>query len=64
MKATTISALKQGEFFKMKPTESAPVWVRGYYVREGKQYECYRYDNTNRETFRKGSTIVYTDFES
>lgn len=63
MKETTLKAIKQGEFYKLKPTETAPVWVRGYYVREEKKYESYLYDDTNRESFKKGNTKVWIDFE-
>ena len=49
MKETTIKQIKQGEFFKLQPTESAPVWVRGYYCREDKTFEAYKWDDTNHE---------------
>ena len=41
MKAATIKQIKQGEFFKLQPTDSAPVWVRGHYCREDKTFEAY-----------------------
>ena len=63
MKATTIKQIKQGEFFKLQPTDSAPVWVRGYYCREDKTFEAYKYDDTNHEGFFKGTKRVFVDFE-
>ena len=63
MKATTIKQIKQGEFFKLQPTDSAPVWVRGYYCREDKAFEAYKYDDTNHEGFFKGTKRVFVDFE-
>ena len=63
MKVATIKQIKQGEFFKLQPTDSAPVWVRGYYCREDKTFEAYKYDNTNHEGFFKGTKRVFVDFE-
>lgn len=63
MKALTIKQIKKGEFFKLQPTDSAPVWVRGYYCREDKTFEAYKWDDTNHETFLKGHKKVYVDFE-
>lgn len=63
MKAVELKKVKEGEFYRLKPTETAPVWVRGYYVREEKKYESYMYNDTNRESFKKGATVVYIDFE-
>lgn len=51
--------IKEGEFFRLSKSESAPVWVRGYYERSEKSFECYKYDNVNHETFFKGSRSVY-----
>ena len=37
----------EGGYFKLTPTDTAPVWVRGEYVRGEKKYECWRYDDIN-----------------
>ena len=63
MKETTIKQIKQGEFFRLQPTDSAPGWVRGYYCREDKTFEAYKWDDTNREGFFKGTKRVFVDFE-
>lgn len=63
MKVATIKQIKQGEFFKLQPTDSAPVWVRGYYCREDKTFEAYKYDDTNHEGFFNGTKRVFVDFE-
>lgn len=63
MKATTIRQIKQGELFRLQPTDSAPVWVRGYYCREDKTFEAYKWDDTNHEGFFKGTKRVFVDFE-
>lgn len=42
MKATKVNKVNQGTYFKLQDTETAPVWVRGEYIREaGKQNELY-----------------------
>lgn len=62
MKATILSKVKKGQFFKLKPTEDAPVWVRSDYNRELKKYEIYKYFDVNHYAFRKGNIVVYVDF--
>lgn len=62
MKDTTIKELKKGEFFRLSASESAPVWVKGYYVASEKKYEAYKYEDTNRETFLKGNRKVFVEF--
>lgn len=55
-----LSSLKKGEFFKLKPTSSSPLWVRGDYERSSKSYSCYKYDDVNHERFFKGTKKVFT----
>lgn len=62
MKATTIREIKKGEFFRLTASETAPVWVKGYYVASEKKYEAYKYEDTLRETFLKGDRKVFTEF--
>jgi hypothetical protein len=57
-----LSELKKGELFKMKES-SAVVWVRGEYDRATKMYSVYKFDDTNYESFHKGTFKVFTDFE-
>jgi len=63
MKKVTINSIKQGEYFKFKETETSPVWIRGYYERTSRKYECYKYDDVNHERFINGNTEVFIDFE-
>ena len=63
MKQVTIKQVKQGDFFRLSASDNAPVWVRGYYCREDKTFESYKYDDTNHEAFFKGTKKVYIDFE-
>ena len=58
-----IKELKVGAFFRLSPSENAPVWVRGEYVRELKSYSCTKFDDINHERFLKGVCIVVVDFE-
>ena len=63
MKQVTLKQVKQGEYFRLNPTETAPVWVRGYYERRLKKYEAYRFDDVNHENFFCGGRYVWIDFE-
>lgn len=62
MRQTTLRQVKQGEFFRLSASDSAPVWIRGYYCREDKTFEAYKWDDTNRETFLKGDRKVFVGF--
>lgn len=57
-----ISKLKKGEYFRLKESEAAPVWVRGEYIPEVKRYSTHKFDDTNHETLRKGTAQVYVGF--
>lgn len=63
MKQVLLKTLKQGDFFRLSSSESSPVWIRGYYERSERKYECYQYGNVNRESFLRGNRIVWIDFE-
>lgn len=62
MRKTTIKQIKKGELFKLKDTESAPIWVRGDYDRSSKKYSIYRYDDVCHERFAKGDKEVFVEF--
>ena len=53
-KKTQVNKVNQGTYFKLRPTETAPVWVRGEYDKASKTYSCYKYElimrNSSRET--------------
>ena len=40
-KKTQVNKVNQGTYFKLRPTETAPVWVRGEYDKASKTYSCY-----------------------
>lgn len=54
--------LKKGDFFKLKNSETATVFVRDDYDRSSKKYSYYAFDDICRFGMRKGTTIVYKDF--
>lgn len=60
---TTVKEIKKGTYFRFKDSKTAPVWIRGEYVREAKKYSCYRFDDVNHERLTKGSQEVFVDFE-
>jgi hypothetical protein len=62
MKEVMLKELKEGEYFKFNETTKV-VWVRGYYERSLKRYECYKFDDVNHESFFKGDRRVFVGFE-
>lgn len=55
--------LSKGDYFKLKDSETAPIWIKGDYVRSEKKYSTYKFDDTNHERFVSGEKKVITDFE-
>lgn len=62
METKLIRHLKKGEFFRLSTAETAPVWVRGEYIREAKKYSTYKYDDVNHERLLSGNHKVVVDF--
>lgn len=59
MDKTTLKQLKPGTLFRLKDSESSPIWVRDHYDRSSKTYACHKYEDYNHETFFKGTRTVY-----
>lgn len=59
----TIRELKKGEFFRLKDTDTSPVWIRDGYVPELRKYSTYKFDDVNHEQARKGDTMVFVGFK-
>lgn len=58
-KETRVNKVNQGTYFKLKPTETAPVWVRDHYDKSSKTYSMM---TQNHEKFLKGTRKIYIDF--
>lgn len=58
----SIRELSRGEYFRLKDSETSPVWIRGEYVPSEKKYSIYKYEDVNHERLFKGSTLVYVGF--
>lgn len=58
----SIKKLKKGDFFRLKDSDTAPVWVRGEYVPSEKKFSTCLYDDVNHERLCKGETEVYVGF--
>jgi hypothetical protein len=59
-KPMLLSKVKKGEPIRFKP--NGPVWVRGEYDRSSKTYSIVKFDDINRESFRKGTVEVLVGF--
>lgn len=57
-----VRELKKGEFFRLKDSNTAPVWIRGEYFPSEKKYNIYKSDDVNHEALRKGNTMVFVGF--
>lgn len=63
-KTTLKNSLNQGliTLFRLKDSESSPVWVRDHYDRSSKTYACHKYEDYNHEAFFKGTRTVFINF--
>ncbi len=59
---TTIRQLKKGDFFRLKDSNTAPVWVRDEYIPSAKKYSTHKFDDTNHEVLRNGDFVVVIGF--
>lgn len=62
MQQQTIRSLKKGEFFRLTDNDTAPVWVRGEYVRQAKKYSTHRFDDVNHERLLGVDRVVFVGF--
>lgn len=61
MRAIPLRYVKKGDYFKLKPTDTAPVWIKDDYDKTDKKFWAYKYVGTTFKQF-SGSVIVYVDF--
>ena len=62
IKQTPIKQTPRGEYFKLRATDTARVWVRGEYDRASKRYECYAADDVNEFIYLKGTRAAFVGF--
>lgn len=58
-----LKELKKGDYFKLKNAETAPVWVKGEYIRSERRYSTHKFDDANHERLVPGKVDVITEFE-
>lgn len=58
----TVRKLVKGEFFRLKDSETAPVWVRDEYMSACRKFSCYKFDDVNHERLINGDTSVFVGF--
>lgn len=57
-----LKKLRKKEFFKLKNSETAPVWIRGNYIPSIRKYQIYKSDDTSHERLLSGNTNVFVGF--
>lgn len=62
MQQQPIRSLKKGEYFRFAESDTAPVWVRGEYIREVKKFSTHRFDDVNHERLLRGNQLVWVGF--
>jgi len=68
MNETTLSQLKRGEYFTLKPfiyPTADQVFIKGAFDRKANKYDCERYNAKCRDgasRMLKGDHLVYTGF--
>lgn len=54
-KETRVNKVNQGTYSKLKPTDTAPVWVRDHYDKSSKTYVCHKYDDSKSRKISQGN---------
>lgn len=65
MESKQLRKVKKGEFFKLKESETAPVWIKtGCWTRQGgkTKYECEQFEDAGHCNFCSADRIVYVGF--
>lgn len=61
-KKTKIRYINQGTLFKLKPTTTAPIWVKGEFERSSGKYSCFKQENTSTQKSLNPSHDIYINF--
>lgn len=51
----------RGQYVHLKDSENSPIWIRGHYDRSSKTYSFTSYDDSCKEIFRRGNSVVYSE---
>jgi hypothetical protein len=62
LESSLLKKIAKGEFFKLKGTETSPVWVCDYYCRQSRLYWVHKFDDINHGKFIRGNRVVFTGF--
>jgi len=62
IRAVPLYSVKRDGFFKLRPTDESPVWVRGDYDRKEKKFHCYKYWDLATTHDWRGNKTVYVGF--
>lgn len=60
--ARKLKDVPRGEFVRLYPADSAPVWIRGGFDRRTRRYSLTRFDDLNHELLRRGDFPVFVGF--
>ncbi len=61
MRQIELRQVKRGDIFRLKDSETAPLWVREDYDRSSKKFGCCMYDNINHFSEINGKRLVFVD---
>lgn len=61
MRQIELRQVKRGDIFRLKDSETAPLWVREGYDRSSRKYDCCKYDNINHFSIINGKRLVFVD---
>jgi hypothetical protein len=65
MESKKLRDVKKGEFFRLRESETAPVWIKtGGWMRKGgkTKYECDQYEDCGRCNFYSADRVVFVGF--
>ena len=60
MESTLLKKLAKGEFFKLKGSDTAPVWMIDY--RDGHHIHAHKFDDINHTKVFKQNKVVFFGF--
>lgn len=58
----TICELKKGDFFRLRESDTAPVWVRDEFLPVVKKFSTHKFDDVNHERLLSGDAKVFIGF--